>query len=460
MAGNQEKIIFVCGDCGAEHLKWQGQCNSCGVWNTLSQFRPGKPVRGAKAGYTGSRSQAMPLSEVSARDAPRRKTGFGELDRVLGGGIVPGSVILLAGNPGAGKSTLLLQMAAKLEQESAGVLYVTGEESLQQLALRATRLGLPANQLHVMVETDVDSICDAARERGPALLVVDSIQVMQCRETESAAGSVSQVRESAARFVQFAKQHQVSVLLAGHVTKEGGLAGPRVLEHMIDCFIMLDGDSDKRYRLLRGHKNRFGAVNELGVFAMTDKGLREVPNPSALFLSRGQEDISGSTVLVLWEGTRPLLVEIQALVDDNSYSQPRRVALGVDHNRLAMLLAVLSRHGGVQLAGQDVYINVAGGIRITETSSDLALLASVVSSLRNQPLPRDLIVFGELGLSGEVRPVPNGQVRLMEAAKHGFRRAIVPDANKPRKPIEGLQVHGTRKLADALSLLRSMTLGN
>ena len=456
MAGARSRTVYGCTECGSEHLRWQGQCNGCGVWNSLQALETGGSARTEGDGYSGARSEVIKLSSITAVESPRHQTGFGELDRVLGGGLVPGSVILLAGSPGAGKSTLLLQVAANLLGQDAGALYVTGEESLQQVAIRATRLGLDAGQLNVLVETDVGRICAAAGQHQPRLLVVDSIQVMRCQEVESAAGSVSQVRESAARFVQFAKQRHICVLFVGHVTKEGSLAGPRVLEHMIDCFMMLDGDTDKRYRLLRSHKNRFGAVNELGVFAMTDRGLREVTNPSALFLSRGEEEISGSTVLVLWEGTRPLLVEVQALVDANNYSQPRRVALGIDHNRLDMLLAVLSRHGGLFLAGQDVYVNVVGGIRVAETSSDLALVASIVSSFRNRPLPRDLIVFGELGLSGEIRPVPNGQMRLAEAAKHGFRRAIVPLANQPKQRIRGFTVYGTGKLATALDKIQEL----
>jgi DNA repair protein RadA/Sms len=371
---------------------------------------------------------------------------------VLGGGIVPGSVNLIGGQPGAGKSTVLLQVMCALSRHMEA-LYVTGEESLQQVAMRAHRLGLPTDRLKILAETSVDQICASAVASAPKVMVIDSIQVVHCDEMNAAPGGVSQVRESAARFTRFAKAANTALFLVGHVTKDGTLAGPKVLEHIIDCSIMLEAEGDSRYRTLRAQKNRFGAVNELGVFAMTDRGMREVRNPSAIFLSRGDEISPGSVVMVVWEGTRPLLVEIQALVDDALGSNPRRVAVGVDQNRMAMLLAVLHRHGGLQLGDQDVFANVVGGIKVAETSADLALLLAIVSSYRDRALPVGLIVFGEVGLSGEIRPVPSGGERLLEAAKHGFTRAIVPAANVPRKPVAGMEIVGVRRLSEALDAL-------
>jgi DNA repair protein RadA/Sms len=391
------------------------------------------------------------LAAINLEELPRIVTGIGELDRVLGGGLVPGSVVLIGGNPGAGKSTLLLQLMCQLSLQLKA-MYVTGEESLQQVGMRARRLGLPSEQLLMLAETNVAEITAAAQEQQPKLLVIDSIQVMHSADVASAPGSVSQVRECAAWLIQYAKQTGTAMLFVGHVTKDGTLAGPKVLEHMIDCFLMLDGD-DNRYRTLRGHKNRFGAVNELGIFAMTETGLREVKNPSAIFLARTDEIAAGSLVTVLWEGTRPLLVEIQALVDSSQLGNPRRIAVGLDHNRMAMLLAVLHRHGGLFMADQDVFVNVVGGVKVSETSADLALLLAIVSSFRDRVLPRELVVFGEVGLAGEIRPVPSGQERLQEAAKHGFTRAIVPKANAPRQPIAGMQVVAVSKLSEALAAL-------
>jgi DNA repair protein RadA/Sms len=405
------------------------------------------------AGFTGITEEAKTLDQIDLHKVPRLITGINEFDRVLGGGLVPGSAILLGGSPGAGKSTLLTQIMCQMAQQHSA-LYVTGEESLQQVAMRANRLNLPRAGLKVMAETNVDVIVQYAHKLQPRLLVVDSIQVMFREDVESAAGGVAQVRECASLLIRYAKQTNTVLLLVGHVTKDGSLAGPKVLEHMIDCFIMLEGDGDSRYRTLRGSKNRFGAVNELGVFAMTDGGMKEVKNPSAIFLSRTEELLSGSLVMVVWEGTRPLLVEAQALVDQSSLGNPRRVAVGFETNRLAMLLAVLHRHGGLVVGDQDVFVNVVGGIRVTETSSDLALLLAVVSSLRDRPLPRDLIAFGEVGLSGEIRPVPNGQERLQEAAKHGFRHAIVPKGNQPRKHLDGINVIAVSKLGEALSAIQ------
>ena len=450
------KTAFVCNDCGAEFPRWQGQCTECGAWNTVSEFRvAAKPKNSGSRfeGYAGTvENKVQTLDKIDLQELPRFTTGYGEFDRVLGGGVVPGSAILIGGSPGAGKSTLLLQTMCYLA-ERMSTLYVTGEESLQQVAMRANRLGLATDKLNVLAETSVEAICTHAQNVKPAIMVVDSIQVMHIADITSAPGSVSQVREGAAYLTRFAKQNNVAVVMVGHVTKDGTLAGPKVLEHCIDASVMLDGDADGRYRTLRGHKNRFGAVNELGVFAMTDKGLKEVSNPSAIFLNRADGDSAGSSVMVLWEGTRPLLVEIQALVDHSQLGHPRRVAVGLEQNRLAMLLAVLHRHGGLMLGDQDVFVNVVGGVKVTETSADLALLLSMVSSFKDQSLPRELVVFGEVGLAGEIRPVSNGQERLREAAKHGFKKAIVPKANMPKEPIDGMKVIGISRLAEALEHL-------
>jgi len=450
------KTAFVCNDCGADFPKWQGQCGECHAWNTLSEVRLSGPasksasVRSTgRSGYAGTTASVQRLEEVAVVDLPRLRSGFDEFDRVLGGGFVPGSSILIGGHPGAGKSTLLLQTLCRLAAQQPA-LYVTGEESPEQIALRANRLGLPTDQLQLMAETDVDAILASVEALKPRVLVVDSIQVVHSETLTSAPGSVSQVRDCAAQLTRYAKQTGIVLILVGHVTKDGSLAGPKVLEHMIDCSILLEGDHDSRFRTLRGQKNRFGAVNELGIFAMTDAGMREVTNPSAIFLDRSEHIAPGTTVVVVWEGTRPLLVEIQALVDDSSLGNPRRVTVGFEQNRLAMLLAVLHRHGGIQVGDQDVFANVVGGVRVMETSADLALLLAVVSSLRDRPLPRDWVVFGEVGLSGEIRPVASGQERLSEAAKHGFKLAIVPKGNAPKKSISGLKVVPVSRLSEAL----------
>jgi DNA repair protein RadA/Sms len=445
------KTAYVCSDCGSEHPKWQGQCADCGSWNTLGRVNVGSVRRAAAVGFAGSAAEVKRLAEVDAEESARLATGFSELDRVLGGGLVPGSVVLMGGDPGAGKSTLLLQVATGLAAQGE-VLYVSGEESLQQLALRARRLGLPAGELRVAAETRAEEIAALIERHRPGVVVLDSIQVMQLEHVESVPGSVSQVRETAAFFTRLAKQTGTVVILVGHVTKEGSIAGPKVLEHMIDCFIMLDSPAGARYRTLRGLKNRFGAVNELGVFAMTDRGMKEVQNPSAIFLQRRERPAPGSVATVTWEGTRPLLVEIQALVDAVQGGHPRRVAVGLDAQRLAMHLAVLHRHAGTTLADQDVFANVVGGVRISETGADLALLLAVLSSLRGRALPPDLIVFGELGLTGEVRPVANGQERLREALKHGFATAIIPSANRPRPALQGMAVHAVESVAQALEI--------
>jgi DNA repair protein RadA/Sms len=456
------KTAYVCSDCGTEHKQWQGQCASCGAWNTLTRISLGantSPVANAnfkRIGFSGTLSGAQSLSEVSIQEQDRLSTASTEFDRVLGKGMVPGSAVLIGGNPGAGKSTLLLQLMCKLS-ENRKTLYVTGEESIQQIAIRARRLHLPTEKLQVLAETDIQRLTETAETLKPEVMVIDSIQVMHSLDIASAPGSVSQVRDCAAYLVQFAKQTNTVLFLVGHVTKDGTLAGPKVLEHMIDCFLMLEGGDDSRFRTLRSLKNRFGAVNEVGIFAMTEAGLKEVKNPSAIFLARTEESSSGSLVTVLWEGTRPLLIEIQALVDSSGLGNPRRIAVGLDHNRLTMLLAALHRHGGLFMADQDVFVNVVGGVRVSETAADLALILAIVSSFRDRIVPRELVVFGEVGLAGEIRPVNNGQERLSEAAKHGFTCAIVPKANAPKKAIPGIDVIAVTKLSEALVALNNFS---
>tara|TARA_R110001592_G_scaffold59921_2_gene182167 strand:- start:17985 stop:19364 length:1380 start_codon:yes stop_codon:yes gene_type:complete len=455
----KNKRIYGCTECGATFTKWAGQCGECQAWNTLVEtvvdITPtgGSGAAAGRSGHwAGQMAQVRTLAEVSTEEVPRQPSGSSELDRVLGGGLVSGSVVLIGGDPGIGKSTILLQTLCQLA-ESMPALYVTGEESQQQVAMRARRLGLPEERLRVMTETCIESIIATARLEKPRVMVVDSIQTIFTEQLQSAPGGVSQVRESAALLVRYAKQSGTAIFLVGHVTKDGSLAGPRVLEHMVDTVLYFEGESDGRLRMLRAVKNRFGAVNELGVFAMTDKGLKEVSNPSAIFLSRYDTPIPGSVVMSTWEGSRPMLVEVQALVDTSHLGNPRRVTLGLDQNRLAMLLAVLHRHGGVATYDQDVFVNVVGGVKVLETAVDLALLAAVMSSLRNRPLPMDLMVFGELGLSGEIRPVPSGQERLKEAAKHGFTRAIVPKANAPKESPKGMQVIAVTRLDEALAAI-------
>ncbi|KUJ72880.1 DNA repair protein RadA [Thiomicrospira sp. WB1] len=450
------KTAYVCTDCGADFAQWQGQCTACGQWNTLKEVRLGAGANKTPAkpgGYTGLTSQTVQtMDQVDLSEVPRMDTGINELNRVLGGGMVPGSVVLVGGDPGVGKSSLLLQVSCGFSAREK-VLYVTGEESLQQVAMRAKRMQLPNDKLRLLTETDVEAITQSASDEKPAMMVIDSIQTMQLADISAAAGGVSQVRESAAFLTRFAKQNNIMIFLVGHVTKSGEVAGPRVLEHIVDAVLFLEGQSDSRFRTLRAMKNRFGAVNELGVFAMTDKGMKQIKNPSAIFLSRGDDVAAGSVVMVIWEGSRPLLVELQALVDESPFGAPRRVTVGLDGNRLAMLLAVLHRHAGVQASDQDVYANVVGGVKVAETSADLALLVAIVSSLKNQVLPQSLIVFGEVGLSGEIRPVNSGQERLLEAAKHGFTQAIVPQANVPKGGIAGMKIEGVTSLQEALSKL-------
>ena len=448
----KSKILYNCTACGAQSPKWAGQCPDCGAWNTLVETAAVVEVgarSGRFAGYAGSTSQVQRLAEVTPGSESRSATGLQELDRVLGGGLVAGSVVLIGGDPGIGKSTLLLQALAAFASRLE-VLYVTGEESPEQVSMRARRLGVAADDVRLLAETAVERILELARSESPQVIVIDSIQTLFTAVLQSAPGSVAQVRESAAQLVRFAKQSGTALFLVGHVTKEGTLAGPRVLEHMVDTVLYFEGDAGGRYRVIRAIKNRYGAVNELGVFAMTDKGLKEVRNPSSIFLSRHEQPVAGSVILVTMEGTRPLLVEVQALVDDSQLSNPRRVTLGLEQNRLAMLLAVQHRHGGIPMSDQDVFVNVVGGVRVSEPAADLALLLAVLSSFRDRPLPTDLVVFGEVGLAGEIRPVPNGQERLREAAKLGFRRALVPAANAPKKAIDGLEVMPVARFADVL----------
>jgi len=451
------RTAYVCSECGAEFNKWQGQCGECGAWNTLSEIvlesaAAAKSPAARRSGWAGKvdAPNVTALKDVRHHEDARVTTGIGEFDRVLGGGLVEGAVVLVGGDPGIGKSTLLLQAVARMAATLPG-LYVTGEESLAQVAGRGARLGLPLDGVDALAETCVERVLEHAATRRPRLLVADSIQTLWTESLTAAPGSVSQVRESAARLVRYAKETGTAVFLVGHVTKEGGIAGPRVLEHMVDAVLYFEGDSGSRFRVLRAFKNRFGAVNELGVFAMGEGGLKEVPNPSAIFLSGGSLRQPGSCVMVTREGTRPLLVEVQALVDASPLSNPRRVAVGLEGNRLAMLLAVLHRHGGIAVADQDVFVNVVGGIRVQETAADLPVLLAVLSSLRDQPLADKTIAFGEVGLSGEIRPVPNGEERLKEAATHGFARAIVPKANAPKGgSYKGMDVIAVERLSEAI----------
>ena len=445
------RTAFICQSCGATSPKWAGQCADCGEWNTMVEGVAEKPARGGAGG--GARAAVRRLSEVRAEDAPRVPTGTEEMDRVLGGGLVPGAVILIGGDPGIGKSTLLMQVLGAV-QGRLRALYVTGEESLSQVSLRAHRLGLKNLDLPVLAETAIEQVLAQLKAEKPGLAVIDSIQTLYSEALDSAPGSVSQLRECAAQLVRHAKASGCCVILVGHVTKEGAIAGPRVLEHMVDTVLYFEHDAGSRFRIVRAVKNRFGAVNELGVFAMTDSGLKEVSNPSALFLSRHEQPVPGSVITVTRQGNRPLLVEVQALVDPTRLDNPRRVTLGLETNRLAMLLAVLHRHGGVSLADQDVFANVVGGMRIQETAADLPLLLAALSSFRGKAVAGDLVVFGEVGLAGEIRPVAGGEERLVEAAKQGFRRAIVPEANKPRRGARlDLEVTPVANLRQALAAL-------
>ena len=452
MAKEQE-TAFVCTDCGEELTKWLGQCPACKEWNTIKELRLGRTPARHAGGYSGQQSGVQLLSEVDRTRAQRISTGIVEFNRVLGQGIVCGSVVLIGGAPGAGKSTLLLQALANSAANGLSVLYVSGEESPKQIAQRADRLGLPTAAIHMLAETSVETICAVMDQEKPQLVVVDSIQVVHTKTTDSAPGSISQVRESAAILTHYAKATNTSIFMVGHVTKDQSLAGPMTLSHIVDAQVVLSSTDDARYRILRADKNRFGSVGELGFFAMTDRGLKEVSNPSAMFLSRSGSQASGSAVTVIWEGTRPLLVEIQALVTESQSGNPRRLAVGMDQNRIAMLLAVLAKHGGLATASDEVYVNVVGGIRVDETSSDLAAMVGIVSSLQERIIPPDSLFFGEIGLNGEIRPVANGEARLKEAAKHGFKRAIIPRANAPRQDVPGLKIEAVESLVDALEVL-------
>lgn len=461
----KSKSSYICQNCGAIYGKWAGQCTDCGEWNTLVEAPNTSLLHHHKsktttvprktANYAGAVSAVMTLDHVGVTLETRMPTGIGEFDRVLGGGLVAGSVVLIGGDPGIGKSTILLQTAINMASSNSlagSALYITGEESLSQVAMRAVRLGLPTDRLRVLAETNVETICMALTAEQPAIAVIDSIQTLFTEAIQSAPGGVAQIRESAAVLTRYAKQTGTALFLVGHVTKEGALAGPRVLEHMVDTVLYFEGESDSRFRMIRAIKNRFGAVNELGIFGMTDTGLKEVANPSAIFLSRYDKPIAGSVVMVSREGTRPLLVEVQALVD-TAQAQPRRMALGLDYQRLSMLLAVMHRHGGIHTSGMDVYVNVVGGVKVMETGSDLAVLLACASSIKEKPLPVRLCVFGEVGLSGEIRPVPNGQERLKEAMKHGFTHAIVPRANAPaanHPQFKNIQIIAVDRLDEAI----------
>jgi len=449
----RSKEVFICQNCAASSPKWQGQCAACGEWNTLVAEVLARNSRAPRATPPKSGDLSSSLAAEAIVEVPRLPTGSTELDRVLGGGLVPGSVTLIGGDPGIGKSTLMLQAAAALNGSGA-VLYATGEESLKQVALRARRLGLEAATARLIAETGVENIVAAASGLAAHVLIVDSIQTMYSERVEAAPGAVSQLRECTAELVRFAKLSGTAVLLVGHVTKEGQIAGPRVLEHMVDTVLYFESDTGSRYRVLRSVKNRFGAANEIGVFAMLEQGLREVTNPSAIFLSRHAEPVPGSVITVMREGTRSLLIEVQVLADIALSANPRRVAVGIDANRLTMLLAVAHRHAGLLLQGHDVFANVVGGVRLAETAGDLAIVMAARSSLMDAPVSNSLIAFGELGLAGEIRPVPFGEERLREAAKHGFKLAIVPEANVPKRSPDGMSVRGVTRLNQALEIFQ------
>lgn len=450
------KTLYVCTECGGQAPRWQGQCPACQAWNTLVETAVETPQSKRFSGVAGvSAAQVQNLADIQPRQEERIVTGIEEFDRVLGGGLVVGGVVLIGGDPGIGKSTLLLQALAHLAARHKA-LYVSGEESGEQVALRARRLQLDPSGLQLLAEINLEKILATLAEHRPRIAVIDSIQTIYSEVLQSAPGSVAQVRECAAQLTRHAKQTGTAIVLVGHVTKEGALAGPRVLEHIVDTVLYFEGDSHSSFRLVRAFKNRFGAVNELGVFAMTDRGLRGVSNPSALFLSQHEQQVSGSCVMVTQEGTRPLLVEIQALVDGSHAPSPRRLSVGLEQNRLAMLLAVLHRHAGVVCFDQDVFVNAVGGVRISEPAADLAVVLAIISSFRNKPLPQKLVAFGEVGLAGEIRPAPRGQERLKEAAKLGFTTALIPKANAPKHPIPGLEVIALDRIEQAVERFRAM----
>ena len=452
----KSKTVYTCTECGGTAPKWAGQCPNCQQWNTLVET-VAQPTSGAGARFQSLASSATvrKLSDIDAVDVPRFSSGIDEFDRVLGGGLVSGGVVLIGGDPGIGKSTLLLQALSNLSTDRR-VLYVSGEESGSQIALRARRLGVESPNLALLAEIQLERIQATIEVEKPEVVVIDSIQTLYSEALTSAPGSVAQVRECAAQLTRIAKRLDVTTILVGHVTKEGALAGPRVLEHIVDTVLYFEGDTHSAYRLVRAFKNRFGAVNELGVFAMTERGLRGVANPSALFLSQHEQVVPGSCVLVTQEGTRPLLVEIQALVDTANVPNPRRLAVGLEQNRLAMLLAVLHRHAGIACFDQDVFLNAVGGVKITEPAADLAVLLAIHSSMRNKALPRGLLVFGEIGLPGEIRPTPRGQERLKEAAKLGFSIAVIPKSNAPKQPIDGLEVIAVERIEQAIDRVRAL----
>ena len=445
-SSSKVKVKFVCTSCQSDYPKWQGQCHECKAWNTLSEVIQNNGKVKQSIDIT---SKPQYLDQVSLSETPRMQTDISELDYVLGGGLVADSVVLIGGDPGIGKSTLLLQVMANVAKHNC-VLYVTGEESLKQVAMRATRLGLDASACYVMAHTGLEDIIIQAKNLKPQVIVIDSIQTMVSENVSSGAGSVSQIRECGEQLVQLAKHKGLAIILVGHVTKEGTLAGPRVLEHMVECVLYFESQEDQRFRALRAVKNRFGSVGELGVFAMSDQGLKTVSNPSAIFLSHTSTPVPGRVVLVSWEGSRPLLIEVQALVDQSPLPQPRRLTVGLDQNRLNMLLAIANKHAGFSTYDQDVFVNAVGGVRLVETGSDVAVMLSIISSFKNKPFPSDTVVFGELGLTGEIRPVPGGQMRLKEAKHLGFKRAIAPSANCPKKPIPGLSIYPVDRVSDLI----------
>ena len=455
------RVEYVCSECGGTSIKWQGRCPHCGAWNTMKEFRVSDGGSASRYGSDrhGVRSvieatAVVDLAEVDTQEVPRTQTGIEEFDRVMGGGLVKGGVSLIGGDPGIGKSTLLLQVMSRLVAAGMSALYISGEESAAQVAMRAKRLGIQPAGMKLMSEIELEKIESAILEQKPQFVVIDSIQTLFSSDIESAPGSVTQVRECSARLTRLAKTAGSCLFFVGHVTKEGALAGPRILEHIVDTVLYFEGDTHSNFRLIRAFKNRFGAVNELGVFAMTDRGLKGISNPSAIFLSEHKDNVAGSVVMVTQEGTRPLLVEIQALVDETHSPSPKRLSVGLDIQRLSMLLAVLHRHAGVSCYDRDVFVNAVGGVKIAEPASDLPVLLAIASSMTDRPLPRGLAVFGEVGLAGEIRPAPRGQERLKEAAKLGFSRAIVPRANAPRAPIEGLEVRTVERLTEALQAVR------
>jgi len=455
MATKKTSVGFVCKECGADSSKWSGQCLQCKAWNSIVEINLGSKQESRSqrfSGYSGLASDVQSLSKIENQELLRISSGFSELDRVVGGGMVPGSVILISGDPGAGKSTLLLQTLAHASLNRQ-VLYVSGEESIQQIAARAKRIGLPLEHLKTLTETSIEKICAVTDQEKPEIMVIDSIQAMFSESLDSVPGSVSQVRECAALLTQYAKRTDVVLLIVGHVTKDQNVAGPMTLSHIVDTQLIFSSTDDARYRIVRATKNRFGAVNEVGLFAMTDRGLKEIKNPSAMFLNRSDKPRPGSVVNVLWEGTRPLLVEIQALVVESQFGNPRRLGVGIDQGRIAMLLAVIARHGGIFTGDQDIFLNCVGGIRVMETSADLAVVLGIISSLKNVVLPQNMFAFGEVGLSGEIRPVANGEARIKEALNHGFDHAVIPKSNYSKRVLKkGINFHTVSTILDALEI--------